>query len=193
MGPLRGVAGLGKPRALEIGAGLGTVEKIGWWKPGDMAQYAFTTFDLYAPADVKWDFNKLPYPFEDNSFDAVFARSVLEHVKLGLIIDVMKEIHRISKPGALVYALVPYWNSKGQAQDPTHETRFSEEIFYHFCGMRGYYYIPKLFDLVQLEYRFHPKLWWWPKFAKVKLMNMWSEVCTELWVVLRVVKEGASP
>jgi predicted SAM-dependent methyltransferase len=149
----------------------------------------FVHLDRYSDADIRGDFNRPPYPFRDSSFSAIFARHTLEHVKLGMIVDVMKEIHRIGGPGGLVYIRVPYWNSKAFAQDPTHQTRFTEDTFYHFCGMMGtQHYIPKLFDLVEVEHKFHPKLWFIPRFAKLKLMNLMSEVCTEMWVTLRVVK-----
>ncbi len=178
-----------KPLALEIGSGMKPVSATGWDHPGDMAHLDFIHLDLYSSADVRWDFNRPPYPFKDDSFSAIFARHTLEHVKLGMIVDVMKEVHRIGRPGALVYVRVPYWNSKAFAQDPTHQTRFTEDTFYHFCGMMGtQHYIPKLFDLVEIEHKFHPKLRFIPRFAKLKLMNLMSEVCTEMWVTLRVVK-----
>lgn len=176
--------------ALDIGSGRLPVGEGGWRTKGDMARYTFVNLDLYGRATLRWDFNRVPYPFRDGSFDAVFARHTLEHVQLGRIVDVMKEIHRITKPGGLVYIRVPYWNSKAFAMDPTHQTRFTEDTFYYFTGqMRTDHYIPKLFDIVSIDHRFHDKLWWIPRFAKYRLMNLLSEVCTELWVVLRNVKE----
>ncbi len=177
--------------ALDIGSGSLAVGDGGWWVQGDMARYTFVNLDLYGKATVRWDFNRVPYPFRDSSFDAVFARHTLEHIHLGRIVDIMKEIHRIAKPGGLIYIRVPYWNSKAFAMDPTHQTRFTEDTFYYFAGMmRTDHYIPKLFDIVSIDHRFHDKLWWIPRFAKYRLMNMLSEVCTELWVVLRNSKEA---
>ncbi len=176
--------------ALDIGSGRLPVVESGWSTKGDMARYTFVSLDRYGRATLRWDFNRVPYPFRGGSFDAIFARHTLEHVQLGRIVDVMKEIHRIGKPGALVYIRVPYWNSKAFAMDPTHQTRFTEDTFYYFAGMmRTDHYIPKLFDIVSIDHRFHDKLWWIPRFAKYRLMNMLSEVCTELWVVLRNSKE----
>ncbi len=48
-------------------------------------------------ADVVWDLNKCPYPFEDDSVDYVLAKHVLEH--LDDVISVMNELHRIVKKG----------------------------------------------------------------------------------------------
>lgn len=176
--------------ALDIGSGHNPVVESGWWAKGDMGSYTFVNLDLYGKATVRWDFNRVPYPLPESSFDAVFARHTLEHVQLGRIVDVMKEIHRVTRPGGLVYIRVPYWNSKAFAMDPTHQTRFTEDTFYYFAGkMRTDHYIPRLFEIVSIDHRFHDKLWWIPRFAKHRLMNMLSEVCTELWVVLRNVKE----
>lgn len=177
--------------ALDIGSGRLPVGEGGWRTQGDMSGYTFVNLDLHGRATVRWDFNRVPYPFRDSSFDAVFARHTLEHVQLGRIVDVMKEIHRITKPGGLVYIRVPYWNSKAFAMDPTHQTRFTEDTFYYFAGRMGTdHYIPKMFDIVSIDHRFHDKLWWIPRFAKYRLMNLLSEVCTELWVVLRNSKEA---
>ncbi len=46
-----------------------------------------------------------PLPFPENSFDAVYAIEVFEH--LGRPFDAMAEIHRILKPGGLIVFSVP--------------------------------------------------------------------------------------
>ena len=46
-----------------------------------------------------------PLPFLENSFDAVYAIEVFEH--LGSPFDAMAEIHRILKPGGLIVLSVP--------------------------------------------------------------------------------------
>lgn len=46
-----------------------------------------------------------PLPFPDNTFDAVYAIEVFEH--LGRPFDAMAEIHRILKPGGLIVFSVP--------------------------------------------------------------------------------------
>ncbi|SRR3989339_1018990 len=58
--------------------------------------------------DVTHDLNALPYPFPDNSFDLVEAFHVLEHLDKPFL--VMKEMHRILKPGGTLHLKVPHFS-----------------------------------------------------------------------------------
>jgi SAM-dependent methyltransferase len=180
-------------KALDIGSGHRPVEKTGWWKEGDMNRYDFVNLDLHhSDASLRFDFNETPYPFKDDSFDAVFARHTLEHVRRDKLVDVIKEIHRVAKDGALVYVRVPYWNSESFAGDPTHYNPFSETTFKHFC-YGGFpdtdFYNQPLFEMLSITYKFHPKLSLIPKTVLRNLYHILSDVCNELWVILRVVKD----
>lgn len=59
-------------------------------------------------ADVEHNLNVFPYPFEDNSFDYIEAFHVLEH--LDRPFNVMKELHRILKPGGKLVVKVPHFS-----------------------------------------------------------------------------------
>jgi predicted SAM-dependent methyltransferase len=80
----------------------------------------------YEGVDIVCDLNVLPWPFEDSSFDVVYAHSILEH--LDNFLSVMDEIHRICKPGARVHILVPYYRYVN-AYSPVHRTFFTEYTF----------------------------------------------------------------
>jgi SAM-dependent methyltransferase len=41
-----------------------------------------------------------PYPFDDNTFDAIFLGHVLEHIPWADVLTFMKDMSRIAKPGA---------------------------------------------------------------------------------------------
>lgn len=58
--------------------------------------------------DVEHDLNIYPYPFSDNEFDLVEATHVIEHLDRPFL--VMKEIHRITKPGGSVLIKVPHFS-----------------------------------------------------------------------------------
>jgi SAM-dependent methyltransferase len=58
--------------------------------------------------DIMHDLNKFPYPIKDNEFDLIEARHVLEH--LDKPFEVMKEIHRILKPGGKLIIQVPHFS-----------------------------------------------------------------------------------
>lgn len=102
-------------------------------------------------ADKTFDFNVFPYPFSDGEFDEIFADNVLEH--LGNIPAVMKELHRISKPGGVVKIIVPYYNCYGAYNDATHKHYFSHLSFEPFYKKesRGNYFIKEEFELKKLK------------------------------------------
>ena len=80
--------------------------------------------------DVIQDMNRFPYPFRDNSVEEVLLINVLEH--LPNTIRVMEEIWRICKNEATIKINVPYYNSQGACQDPTHVKFFTEHTFDYF-------------------------------------------------------------
>lgn len=81
-------------------------------------------------ADVIHDLNVLPYPFEESRFDEIIADNVVEH--LNDVVKVMEELSRISKPGARIKIMVPYFRSKWAFIDPTHRHYFTVESFAYF-------------------------------------------------------------
>ncbi|MFH2069970.1 MAG: methyltransferase domain-containing protein [Elusimicrobiota bacterium] len=87
-------------------------------------------------ADVIHDLNRFPYPFEDNAFDLVICRNVLEH--LDDVVGVMTEIHRICRPGARVEILVPHFSSVDAFTDITHKHFFSSHSFDYFVENMEY-------------------------------------------------------
>jgi len=82
---------------LNLGAG-------GLKKPG----YINIDWNILTDPDVQHDLNVFPYPFEDNYFDLVEADHVLEHLDRPFAI--MREIHRILKPGGRLIIKVPHFS-----------------------------------------------------------------------------------
>ena len=80
---------------------------------------------------IAWDLENLPWPWLDNSFDQIVAKSVLEHLKLTLI-ESLDECWRILRPGGQVFVKLPYWDSDISHQDPTHRWFFSLNSFDQF-------------------------------------------------------------
>jgi SAM-dependent methyltransferase len=58
----------------------------------------------YENVDIVCDIHHLP--FKDNSVDAVMSLAVLEHVREPAI--VLKEVHRVLKPGGRVFSVIPF-------------------------------------------------------------------------------------
>ena len=77
--------------------------------------------------DKSFDFDKFPYPFENNTFDYIFADGVLEH--LDNVPRVMEELWRICKNNAIIEIFVPYWNHVTSYNDPTHKRHLNTGAF----------------------------------------------------------------
>jgi SAM-dependent methyltransferase len=58
--------------------------------------------------DLVYDLNVLPYPFEGGQFDLIEAFHVLEH--LDKPFTIMKEFHRLLKPGGILHIKVPHFS-----------------------------------------------------------------------------------
>ena len=78
----------------------------------------------FAPKEISkleiLDFSKENFPFDDNEFDIIFTKSVIEHINDPT--HLMKEILRILKPGGIFISLTPEWASQIKTfyDDPTH-------------------------------------------------------------------------
>lgn len=81
--------------------------------------------------DFVWDLNDMPWPWEDESFDYVIAKAILEHLIPDLLTS-MNEIWRILAPGGIVEIKLPWWNAEVSYDDPTHRWVFGLGIFNRF-------------------------------------------------------------
>lgn len=81
--------------------------------------------------DVVHSLLETPYPFENASADEIILSHVLEHFTFDQISLILREAHRILKPGGFVTVSVPHALCIAFASDPTHKTRFTfETLFY---------------------------------------------------------------
>ncbi|MBL7157321.1 MAG: methyltransferase domain-containing protein [Candidatus Omnitrophica bacterium] len=74
-------------------------------------------------ADIIWDLNKYPYPIEDNKFDKVYAKHIIEHVDDS--IEFMKEVYRITKPNGICFIETPHFSCYVAYSEPQHKRYFS--------------------------------------------------------------------
>jgi predicted SAM-dependent methyltransferase len=87
-------------RILEIGPG--TANGKSWiWPDADTVDTAAKG----ATCNCRW--GQEPFPFEDNTYDLVFASHVLEHVPWYRTDAALQEAHRILKPGGEIEIYVP--------------------------------------------------------------------------------------
>jgi SAM-dependent methyltransferase len=80
--------------------------------------------------DKVFNFDKPPYPFEDNTFEEVICYHVLEHLQF--VPDVLSELHRICKKDAIIYIKVPYYNHPCAWVDCTHMRGFTKDTLDDF-------------------------------------------------------------
>ena len=81
--------------------------------------------------DIVLDLDREKLPFPDNRFEKVYAHHVLEHIRN--LADVLGELHRVCKPGAVIDIVVPYYTCVGAFGDPTHVRFFTYRTFEHFA------------------------------------------------------------
>jgi len=81
-------------------------------------------------ADIVHDLNKFPYGFADGEFEFVQADNVLEH--LDDVLKVLEELHRITKDGAEIKIIAPFFRSHYAFIDPTHRHFFTVRSFDYF-------------------------------------------------------------
>ena len=72
--------------------------------------------------DVVHDLNETPWPFPDSSFQSVNVYDVIEHFEN--VVQIMEEIHRVSRSGARVHITVPHFSCANAFTDPTHRHYF---------------------------------------------------------------------
>jgi len=100
---------INQPSSVKLNLGCGERKKEGYinvdWKPG-------------LGPDVVHDLNIVPYPFEESSVDLVEADHVLEHLDRPFFI--MKELHRILKPGGVLKIKVPHFSRGFTHAEHTH-------------------------------------------------------------------------
>lgn len=103
------------------------------------------------PIDHVLDLVVEPIPYDENTFDHVRAEHMLEHIPAQLRwledgqwqrrfprVELMREIHRVLKPGGTLHASVPISSGPGWNQDPTHtDPPWSLGQFSYFCGEWG--------------------------------------------------------
>ena len=123
-------------------------EKVLHIGPGKKALTGATTIDIIdlPGVDIVHDLDTLPWPFQDNTFDVIFAHSVFEH--LDKQVAVMEEMWRILKHGGRIVITVPYFRCPDAFTDSTHKHFFTtRSMDYYIQGktLSNYQYTDKKF------------------------------------------------
>ena len=112
-----------KYKRLNMGCGFKKIEN-----------FVNVDIDPLVEPDLLVDFNKFPWPFEDNEFDHIIAKDILEHLgnNPADIIPVLKEMNRISSNYAIWEVQCPHWRCDNAINDPDHKRSVTLEMFKMF-------------------------------------------------------------
>lgn len=99
---------------------------------GKDIRYDYLNLDKikYPGIDVLHDLEKYPYPFPKNTFSEILAKDIIEHIYDTY--EVLRELHRITKPNGIIKIRVPHCQSPGAWGDITHKRAFSCDSFKHY-------------------------------------------------------------
>lgn len=86
----------------------------------------------YAPCDVKHDIEQCPWPWEDDSVDEVSLKHVLEHVEKECLPNIVRELGRVCRNGAIITVESPYALSDNFMTDPTHKLPITQRTLEYF-------------------------------------------------------------
>ena len=144
---------------LEIGCGRGdfllAFKKLGFRVSGtDISQESRNILESENIQVCDIENEKLP--FENNQFDVVFNKSLIEHLYNPE--NLFKETYRVLKPGGLVITMVPDWESNYRIyyDDFTHKTPYTK-----YSLLDAY----KIYGFCEIEtstFRQLPLLWRFP-------------------------------
>ncbi len=109
----------GRPLALDLGAG-------GRPRPGMYAVDQLRLPGVDIVADLNAPFDLLP----DDSVGRIHSRHTLEHVREFL--PLMREIHRVTRPGGTIEIVVPHFSNVYGFSDPTHVRLFGLHSMFYF-------------------------------------------------------------
>jgi len=141
---------------LDVGVGKGN-HLLGFSRRG-LHMYGLDklpeTNEVLQRYDVRYcDLEKDPFPFDTDSLDIVFSKSVMEHVANAD--NFLSEIKRVLKPGGLAVLSCPDWGTQGHMywDDYTHVKPWTRKGLQNAMKMHGYK------DVRALLWRQLPALW----------------------------------
>lgn len=109
--------------------------------------------------DIVTDLNRGLGFIPDSSVDNIYSYHFLEH--LDDLSSLMREVHRVLKPGGGMIGKVPHFANPYYYSDPTHKSRFGLYTFCYFSDTRLFtrqvprFYNNIIFDIKILRLIFH--------------------------------------
>lgn len=142
----------------------------------------------YEGVDLNFDLKCFPWPLKSNTFDDIYAYSILEH--LPDLVKTMEEIHRISKPYAKIHIIVPYYRDIN-AYSPVHLKFFTEDTFKYFTELkpRDNWITKVRFKILKMKYVYRYKIISFLPAKIIKVINqITNNLISDIYWELEVVK-----
>ncbi len=129
-------------KILDIGCGNGEIsksfQKLGMEVYGiDISESSMVNIDK--KNFKKHDLSTYPYPYEDETFDFIFSKSVVEHMKDPDILT--NEAYRLLKKDGIFICMTPSWKHSYKEAfyiDHTHVTPFTRYSLQVLCELSGF-------------------------------------------------------
>ena len=100
--------------------------------------------------DVAHDLNKVPWPFEDNTFDLIICQDTIQI--LDSVVATMDEMHRVGKNGARVKIRTPHFAHPNSFRDPLHKWHLTFDTFDYFTVDFDYpIYTQRKYKIIERE------------------------------------------
>lgn len=144
---------------LDVGSGKGN-HLVGFARRGLVAlglDKRKECLEALEPFDIReCDLEQDAFPFETESLDVVFSKSVIEHVANAD--NFLKETHRILKPGGLTILLTPDWATQAHMfwDDYTHVKPWTRKGLQNALKIHGFEKVESVL------FRQLPLLWKYP-------------------------------
>ena len=105
--------------------------------------------------DIIHDLEETPYPLPDNCCTQILCSHVMEHLNPKYTVDIMDEFWRVMKHGGVLWISMPYANSRGFWQDPTHIHAWNEITPTYFDPTHPMFkvYQPKPWQIVSNQWQ----------------------------------------
>ena len=116
----------------------------------------FVNADNFAECapDIHIDIEQTPWPLEDNSFDFILMKHVLEHVgaEFKTFASVMRELYRVISSEGMIEIHVPHFRHDTWWSDPTHVRAFTPLTFWMMSKKQNDEWIAKRANYTMLAH-----------------------------------------